>query len=259
MSKVEFDDDFSRLMEEFNVSSGAVKRRARILSALGLSSGMSVLDIGSGPGHQVYEIARALGSSGRVEGIDVGEGSVEIGRRRCVGLANAAFLLGDAYALPCEDGRFDVAMSSQVFEYLDDVPKALAEMRRVLQPGGRALVHGTAWGTLLWHSEDPERMARILKLWDGHLADPRMCETMARSLREAGFTEVSADPIVQVETEYSPSSLSAILAKFVVGYGVSQGLDQEEADAWADELPALGARGACFFSSNEYIFTARRA
>ena len=53
MAKLEFDDEFSRLMEEFNVSEGAVERRVRILAALDLKAGMHVLDVGSGPGHQV--------------------------------------------------------------------------------------------------------------------------------------------------------------------------------------------------------------
>jgi arsenite methyltransferase len=44
--------------------------------------------------------------------------------------------------------------------------------------------------------------------------------------------------------------------KFVVGYLVSQGILQSEANAWADDLHALGASGDYFFSLNEYIFTA---
>jgi SAM-dependent methyltransferase len=258
MTKLEFDDEFSRLMEEFNVSPGAVERRARILAALDLKAGMRVLDVGSGPGHLAYEIAQVIGSNGLIEGVDSAEGLVETGRRRCSGLENARFTLGDAYDLPYDDGTFDAAMSSQVFEYLDDVPKALGEMFRVLKPGGRVLIHGTGWGALLWHSSDPERMSRILKIWDGHLADPRMPETMAKKLHDAGFVGAHAEPIVHIELSYDPSSMSAIMAKFVGGYVVSQGVSQAEADAWAEELPNLGSSGDYFFSSNEYIFTAQK-
>jgi ubiquinone/menaquinone biosynthesis C-methylase UbiE len=97
MTKLEFDDEFSRLMEEFNVSPGAVERRARILAALDLKAGMRVLDVGSGPGHLAYEIAQVIGSNGLIEGVDSAEGLVETGRRRCSGLENARFTLGDAY------------------------------------------------------------------------------------------------------------------------------------------------------------------
>ena len=258
MTKLEFDDEFSQLMEEFNVSPGAVERRARILAALDLKTGTQVLDVGSGPGHQAYEIAQVIGSDGRIEGVDSAEGSVETGRRRCAGLQNASFTLGDVYNLAYDDGTFDTAMSSQVFEYLDDVPKALGEMFRVLKPGGRVLIHGTGWGALLWHSNDPDRMSRMLGIWDGHLADPKMPGTMAKKLQDAGFVGVHAEPIVHIETSYDPTSLSAILTKFVGGYVVSQGVSQAEADAWAEELPNLGSSGDYFFSSNEYIFTAQK-
>jgi hypothetical protein len=55
---------------------------------------------------------------------------------------------------------------------------------------------------------------------------------------------------------YDPTSVSAILIKFVVGYVVSQGVSQSEADAWADDIRALGSSGDYFFNHNEYIFTA---
>jgi len=220
---------------------------------------MRVLDVGSGLGHQAYEMAAVVGPDGRIDGIDSAEGYVETARRRCGKLENVKFTLGDAYALPYDDGTFDACMSSQVFEYLDNVPKALGEMFRVLKPDGRVLVHGTGWGALLWHSSEPDRMSRILKVWDGHMADPRMTETMASKLANAGFVGVRADPIVHVETIYDPRSMSAIMSQFVSGYAVSQGVPQAEVDAWAEELPRLGKSGEYFFSSNEYIFTAQRA
>jgi hypothetical protein len=90
------------------------------------------------------------------------------------------------------------------------------------------------------------------------LADPHLPQTLGRKLTDAGFKNVHAEVVVQVETHYDPSSVSAILMKFVVGYVVSQGIAQSEADAWADDLRALGSRGDYFFSANEYIFTAAK-
>ena len=259
MAKLEFDDDFSRLMEEFNLSTGAVERRRRITDALGLQPGMRILDVGSGPGHQIAEMAQVIGASGHIDGVDSSQGAVEIARRRCNGLANVTVTLGDAYDVPFEVETFHAAMSSQVFEYLDDVSKALSEMYRVLKPGARVLIHGTGWGALLWHSKKPERMSRILEIWDGHLADPKLCETMAKKLGDAGFIRVQAQPVIHVETQYESNSLSAVLAKFIAGYVTSQGITQIEADAWEAELPILGAGGDYFFSSNEYIFTGEKA
>jgi SAM-dependent methyltransferase len=255
MAKLEFDDEGSRLVEEFNASSGAKARRARILDALGLAPGYRVLDVGSGPGHQAFEMSPVVGSSGRVDGIDPSDSAIEIARRRCSDLTNVHLQPGEATKLPFGDSIFDAAMSSQVFEYLEDVPGALAEVFRTLKSGGRVLIHDTDWGATLWHSSDEERMSRIMRVWDGHLADPHLPRTLGRRLAAAGFGDVSAEAIVQLEIDYDPSSVSAILMKFVVDYAVSHGISQDEADAWADDLRDLGSRGEYFFSSNEYMVT----
>jgi ubiquinone/menaquinone biosynthesis C-methylase UbiE len=258
VAKLEFDDEGSRLVEEYNASAGARQRRSRILKALALKPGDCLLDVGSGPGHQVFEMSPVVGSNGRIEGVDAAKSAIEIARHRCSELANVGFRLGDAYKLPFEDATFDAVMSSQVFEYLEDVLNALAEMYRVLKPGGRVLVHDTEWGALLWQSSDPERMAKIMKIWDGHLADPHLPQTLGKKLTDVGFKAVEAEAVVHVETSYDPSSASATLMKFVAGYVVSQGISQGETDAWAEGLRKLGSSGDYFYSSNEYIFTADR-
>ena len=129
-------------------------------------------------------------------------------------------------------------------------------MFRVLKPGGRVLIHDTDWGALLWYSSDADRMARLMGIWDGHLVDPHLPQSLGWKLAHAGFENVRAEAIVHAETDYDPSSMSAILIKFVVGYLVSQGVSQTEVDAWADDLNALASSGRYFYSSNEYIFTA---
>jgi SAM-dependent methyltransferase len=258
MAKSEFDDDFLRLVEEFNTSAGAVERRSRILRALDLRPGLHVLDVGAGPGHQVAEIAPNVAPGGLVKGIDAAESAIAIARERWTGFDNVEFVSGDAYKLPFENSTFDAVLSSQVFEYLNDVAAALSEVFRVLKPKGRVLIHGTEWGALLWRSSNAERMSRFMNIWDGHLADPHMPQTLAKKLRTAGFEAAKAEPVVHVETSYDPTSMSAILMKFVVGYVISQGISQDEADAWADDLLSLDAAGEYFFSSNEYIFSAAK-
>ncbi len=255
MAKLEFDDEGSRLVEEFNTSAGAKARRARILDALELKAGYRVLDVGSGPGHQVLEMSPIVGTSGQVDGIDPADSAIEIAHRRCSDLTNVDFQCGEASSLPFGDSIFDAAMSSQVFEYLEDVPGALSEMFRVLRSGGRVLIHDTDWGATLWRSSDAQRMARIMSVWDGHLAEPHLPRTLVQTLTAAGFGNVRAEAVVQLEIDYDASSVSAILIKFVADYVTSHGISQYEADAWADDLRELGSRGEYFFSSNEYIVT----
>ncbi|MCA9880487.1 MAG: methyltransferase domain-containing protein [Thermomicrobiales bacterium] len=255
MAQLQFDEATSRLMEEFNASAGATRRRRRLLEMLALKPGEHVLDVGSGPGHYAFEMASAVGDSGRVAGVDNADDSLATAQRRCAGLVNVGFHLGDATALPFADAIFDAALSTQTFEYLPNVQAALAEMFRVLTPGGRVLIHDTEWDAWAWHASDRARMNRIMAIWDKHLADPHLPQTLGSRLTAAGFKDVGVEPLVHLETTYDPASMSAILTKFVAGYVTSQGVADSEAEAWADDLRALGSKGEYFFSSNEYIFT----
>ena len=258
MAQLEFDDATARLMEEFNTSAGATVRRNRLLEVLALKPGEHVLDVGSGPGHYAFDMSSAVGDTGRVAGVDNAESSIATAQRRCSGLGNVKFHLNDAVDLPFGAATFDAVISTQTFEYLEDVEAALDEIFRVLKPGGRVLIHDTEWGAWLWHSSDPDRMERIMEVWDGHLADPHLPQTLGAKLTDAGFADVSVAPLVHVETTYDPSSMSAICIKFIVGYVTSQGISDLEAISWEDDLRRIGAGGEYFFSSNEYIFTATR-
>jgi ubiquinone/menaquinone biosynthesis C-methylase UbiE len=52
-----------------------------------------------------------------------------------------------------------------VYEYVDDLNAALAELYRVLDSDGRAVVYATDWDSLVWHASNRERAARVLDAW----------------------------------------------------------------------------------------------
>jgi len=253
MAKLEFDDEGSRLVEAINTVPDTIGRRQAIIRALNLKAGERVLDIGSGPGHQAMEMSPMVGPSGKVVGIDVSDSMLKIARTRCEDIANIEFHEADAVNLPFDDGTFDAAMSSMVFEYLPDVSGTLREVFRVLKPRGRVAIHGCDWGATLWRSSDPERMARMLKVWDNHLEDRQLPQTLNTKLREAGFAQGDHSVYVMFNPALNENTYSHTLIEFFKGYSISQGVSQEEIDAWANDLYKLGSSGDYFFSSNEYI------
>ena len=92
-----------------------------------------VLDLGAGEG----QIARALQSAGvGVVGLDPFPGQIAIAAERGGG---AGYGVGAAAALPLVDGAVDAVVACLVFEHIDDVDEAIAEVTRVLRPGGRFL------------------------------------------------------------------------------------------------------------------------
>ena len=104
-----------------------------------LRTGDTVLDFGSGAGMDSILAARQVGLSGRVIGLDMTEEMVEKARANAVaaGVTNAEFHQGEADRLPLDDGTVDVVISNGVFNLCLDKPKVVAEVFRVLRPGGR--------------------------------------------------------------------------------------------------------------------------
>ncbi len=98
-----------------------------------------VLDLGSGAGLDTILAARRVGASGVVMGVDFVPAMVAKAQQnaRALRIANVDFRLGNADALPVTDGAVDVVISNGVFNLCRDKPKVVAEMFRVLRPGGR--------------------------------------------------------------------------------------------------------------------------
>jgi SAM-dependent methyltransferase len=101
--------------------------------------GDTVVDIGCGAGVDTVLAARKVGPSGRVVGVDMTQEMVRKAADNAVaaGVTNAEFHQGEADRLPVGDGTADVVISNGVLNLCIDKPKVLAEVYRVLRPGGR--------------------------------------------------------------------------------------------------------------------------
>jgi ubiquinone/menaquinone biosynthesis C-methylase UbiE len=104
-----------------------------------LPAGSRVLEVAPGPGYLAVELA-GLGDYA-VTGLDISHTFVEIARKNAAAAGVAVeFRQGNAAAMPFEEGTFDLVVCRAAFKNFSQPVVALAEMRRVLKPGGRALV-----------------------------------------------------------------------------------------------------------------------
>jgi arsenite methyltransferase len=259
MSQLVFDDSLAAQLETLYRTRDVRRRRRLVREALAAAPGDRVLDVGCGPGFYVAELLDQVGPTGSVVGVDASPQTLALARRRTEGRGNVALHLADATALPVTDAGFDAALSVQVLEYVADLDAALGELHRALRPGGRLVVWDVDWATVSWHSDDPERMRRVLAAWDGHLADPSLPRTLTAALRAAGFTEVRGEGHTFASAELTPDAYGAAIVPLVQQYVAGRdGITEDEAAAWAAEQRELGERGEFFFACIQFCFTATR-
>jgi ubiquinone/menaquinone biosynthesis C-methylase UbiE len=257
MSMLQFDDDAARHIQRVYSTPDVVQQRAEVLALLAPQPGERVLDVGSGPGFLVASLADAVGPGGAVHGLDPSASMNAVARDVTTGRSWVGIDEGDALALPYADGDFDAAVSTQVYEYVADIPAALAELRRVLRTGGRALVLDTDWDSVVWHAADRERHRRVLAAWEEHLVHPHLPCTLPGQLRRAGLRVTRRSLIPLFNATYEQETYSALtmetIARFVEG---RQGLTEADVEAWTADLRERGAEDDYLFSVNRYCFLA---
>lgn len=119
-----------------------------LVEAARVGPGHRVLDLASGSGEPALTVARRVGPNGSVVGTDVSDGMLDVAREfgRDAGVDNVTFVACDAESLPFESASFDAVTSRMGVMFFIDLERSLAEVRRVLRPGGR--VAFAAWGPL---------------------------------------------------------------------------------------------------------------
>jgi ubiquinone/menaquinone biosynthesis C-methylase UbiE len=116
--------------------------RERLREVLAPAAGERILEVGSGTGYYTLDLAGWVGPQGAVEILDIQQEMLDHTMRRAAeaGLANLEPTCADAASLPYEDGSFDAVVLITTLGEIPNRDSAMAEIARVLRPGGRLVV-----------------------------------------------------------------------------------------------------------------------
>lgn len=258
MSGLAFTDEAARQLEKAYLTKDMVAQRSETIRYLNLSAGERILDIGCGPGFLCERMGEIVGPDGAVVGIDISSDLITLCNRRKTS-PWISYQIGDATKLDQPDASFDVVVCTQVAEYVGDVDRLLAEACRVLKRNGRTIFVATDWDALVWFSENPKRMAAVMKSWEQHCAHPRLPRSLAHKLVNAGFRFDGAAVFSILNLKYDDDSYSKGLAQIIRGFvGNSKDVAPDDLIQWHQEFERLSETGRYFFSSNRYIFKASK-
>jgi ubiquinone/menaquinone biosynthesis C-methylase UbiE len=224
--------------------------------ALAVRSGHLVLDLGCGPGTDLGMLARAAGPAGRVLGIDSDPRMAGQARARIAGIARTDVLLADVHALPLPANSVHRVRTDRLLQHVADVPRVLAEARRVLRPGGRLVMAEPDWDSLAVDHPDPD----IARAYTRHIADRIVCNAvvgrqLVRLAGQAGFTVTSVDPVTSVFRDVQAADQVLGLQRNTERAVAAGYLTRRQADGWLRHL----AEQPFFAAVTLYVVTAESA
>ena len=213
-----------------------------------LRPGLRLLDFGCGPGTISVGLANAV-APGELHGVDMESSQIDLARAvaEAGGQHNASFHVADITDMPFDDGYFDVAHCHNVLMHIPDTRAALAEVRRVLKPGGIIAGREMISASSFTHPD----FGVIRKAWDmfedlveaddGH---PQIGKDLKNHFLEAGLENVSTtasfdiyDTPDDVEFIYGLANmwfLAPEITEAAIKYGAStQELCDQIRDAYA--------------------------
>src|SRR5262245_60178942 len=186
-----------------------------------LRGGETVLDLGSGGGIDVILSARRVGPTGMAFGLDMTDEMLALARRNAAeaGVRNAIFLKGVIEDVPLPGGSVDVVISNCVVNLSTDKASVLAELARVLRPGGRVGISDVVAEDTLSPEDRAERGSYV-----GCIAGALSKSEYEAGLEAAGFEEISVEFTHQVaggmhgaivkavKPEHDPAELEPVVA-----------------------------------------------
>lgn len=226
-----------------------------MLRPLDLRDGLSVLDVGSGPGHFSLELAKRVAPTGRVTGIDINQDFVQRSTARAKEQGLAASFVQSAFPpLPFPDGSFDRVWCKNVLEYVDSAADTVAEMARVAAHGAIVVAIDSDWDMIALEigASARERSDRILASSKAiAINEPRIGRRLHGLFRSAGLSDVKVDILAGADTAgRARPMLKASFARYARDSGKVSAMEIQQ---WLADVDRAVADNSFFFVLPQFV------
>jgi ubiquinone/menaquinone biosynthesis C-methylase UbiE len=233
----------------------------RVVEVAALHAGERVVDVACGTGLVTFAAADRVGPGGTVLGTDISQQMVDLAAREAP--ANVRLARMDAEHLDLPDGSFDVALSCLGLMYVPDSRVAIAEMRRVLRPGGRAVA-------AVWGARQQCGWAELFPIVDSRVKS-EVCpmffrlgtgDALAGEFKSMGFTDVRCERLsIPLQYETDEEACGAAFAGGPVAMAYSRFTDEMREQVHAEYLQSIAPYrvGAGYHVPGEFVVVAGTA
>ncbi|MGK5440431.1 methyltransferase domain-containing protein [Micromonospora sp. URMC 105] len=219
-------DTLIRMLDAAETMPAAARLRARSYELLRLPPDATVVDVGCGTARAVAELAE---QAAHAIGVDLDPAMLAAARSR---FPDIDLRVADAADLPLADGQAHGYRADKVYHVLPDPPAALTEARRVLAPGGRIVLLGQDWDTVVIDSDQPDLTRRIVHARADTIPHPRIARAYRNLLRDTGFHDVD----VEVHTAvFTGATMLPLLVGHATAAQQAGAISGDEAEDWVSE------------------------
>lgn len=245
------DDRIARYERMFEWRQGS----EALLAPAALAPGLRVLDFGAGPGFMALAIADMVSESGEVHGVDINARFVADATARARGRGNVTFHHVQGAAIPLPAAAVDRVICKNVLEYVPDVGATLAELRRVLAPGGRIHIVDSDWGFVVvepWGKDATERFFDAAAI---AFKEPHIGRKAAGLLSNQGFKDVEVRILANADRDGRALPVLRNMRSYIAAGGA---MPQEEADTLLTMAERGVQTGAYLFALPQFLVTGNK-
>ncbi|MGH8428266.1 MAG: methyltransferase domain-containing protein [Gammaproteobacteria bacterium] len=247
---------FARFLHEANRNPAIMASKPLIIAGLHLRGADNVLDVGCGMGADAFDLAARVGAAGHVTGVDMSASLIEEARRHAeTRNLPVSFEVGDVQALRFEEGTFDAVRTERLLMHVPDAERAIAEMARVLRPGGHMAVFDFDWETQFCDSPYREVTRKITQSFCDGMQQGWIGRRLPRLFQQHGMADVS----VTYHTVVVDFNMLQLLLGGHVARAVAAGsLSGDEADLWWTDLARTSREGTFLYGFTAFIVSGRK-